>query len=114
MDIRMFATTIYRVRSRYGLFPGSRPPLRFSWNMDIRHYFPVCRPVQRRAPPPPRRIRRVDPDELVGWRDIYAAVQDEDSDSDSVRTKLLEMVFNHNRKVIDNRRLRDVRLQCLM
>ena len=38
----------------------------------------------------------------------------DDSDIESVRTILLEKVFDHNRKVIDNRRLREVRLQSLM
>ena len=107
MDIRKYATKITRVRSYYGFFPGLLPPRRFFWNADIRHYFPPCRPVQRRAPPPPRRIQRIGPDTLIDWRDIDAAIQDEDSDAESVKTVLLEAVFNHNRKVIDNRRVRD-------
>ena len=38
----------------------------------------------------------------------------DDSDIELVRAILLEKVFDHNRKVIDNRRLREVRLQSLM
>ena len=84
--------------------------------MDIQLYFPVHHPFQVQAPPLQRLPihMRIGLDQLVDWRDINMAIHDDDSDIDSVRTILLEKVFNHNRKVIDNRRLRDGRLQSLM
>ena len=84
--------------------------------MDIRLYFPVLRPFQVRAPRP-QRLRprtRIGPDQLADWRDFHIAMFGDDSDIELVRAILLEKVFDHNRKVIDNRRLREVRLQSLM
>ena len=116
VDIRKFATKLVRVRSYYGVPNGYRAPFRCLFSMDIRLYFPVRRPFQVRAPPPRRRpLRRlnvrVGPDQLIDWEDVRAALHDQDSDDDSVRTSLLEKIL---RKVIDQRRLRDMRFQSLM
>ena len=118
VDIRKFATKLVRVRSYYGVPIGARrTSFRCPFSMDIRLYFPVRRPFQVRAPQrrPPRRLNvRVGLDQLIDWEDVRAAIHEQDSDEDSAPTLLLEKVFNHNRKVIDHRRLRDVRLQSLM
>ena len=121
VDIRKFATKLFRVRSYYGVPIGVTLPLlhgRTSFrsscgSMDIRVFFPARRPFQVRAPPPRRLLFPPRPDQLVDWEDIHAAIHGEDSDTDSVHTMLLERVFNHNRRVIDNKRLRDVRLHGL-